>query len=253
MPTDYGLRTGRPSGGAAREWRFFKTAAGPDATEYPEPGEGVNVYYARELKAVTFPKTVGAQMLSYTETERYDFICNLQPQKFLVEGSVVLCFEENGLWWAIEGLCKCDCGETCPSCVNDTTPDEWTYTMEGLSGVTTRCAEGGPCDNMNGTFILGSRTVETQVGTPDPFCRWHGPGSPDDLSLMPFNYVDGVPTQTLMLLRLYCRPTPHPDGTALQYRLFVPGFPMDCTVRRTLSLSIDGCPGRPDTLDLDPL
>lgn len=96
------IRRDRPIHGASKDWRFFKTAAGPDETEYPEEAQGVNVYYARELRNVSYPKEVGAQTLTYEETERFNYVCNLEPEKYIEEGSVVLGFLENGRWWTID-------------------------------------------------------------------------------------------------------------------------------------------------------
>jgi hypothetical protein len=91
---------------------FFKTATGPgvypNQTAYPESNIVPNVYYARKLKNVTFPRTVGIQALTYDETDQYDFIFNLEPEKYIEEHSVVLCFRENGRWFTIDKVLEDD-------------------------------------------------------------------------------------------------------------------------------------------------
>lgn len=82
--------------------RFFKTVAGPGMTAYPTEGSAPTVYYARMLRNVSFPKSVGAQSLTYSLTDIYDYVFNLEVAKYIEVGAVVLCFGENNRWFTID-------------------------------------------------------------------------------------------------------------------------------------------------------
>lgn len=84
---------------------FFKTVAHPvypTGTAYPEAGAEPNVYLARRVKNVTFVEEPGRQTLDYDLTDQYAHIFNLEPLKYIEEGSVVLCFREGGSWYTID-------------------------------------------------------------------------------------------------------------------------------------------------------
>lgn len=85
-----------------RAYEFFKTVAGPDETAYPAQTDNPTVYYARQLANVTFTKTVGAQALSYDETNKYQHLYNLVPDDYIEEGSVVLGFPKGDRWFTID-------------------------------------------------------------------------------------------------------------------------------------------------------
>lgn len=94
-----------PIGEYAGPRAFFKTVAHPvypTGTSYPLASEQPNVYRARKLKNVAFVEEPGQQALSFDETEQYAHIFNLEPLKYIEEGSVVLCFREGGRWYTID-------------------------------------------------------------------------------------------------------------------------------------------------------
>lgn len=89
------------SAGAIRHG-WFITAAGPDATAYPSEGDTPNVYYARKVRNPTYTQAVGNQSVTYETTSEYAFICNLHPETYIEEGSLLKCWHENGRWWTID-------------------------------------------------------------------------------------------------------------------------------------------------------
>ena len=94
-----------PIGEYAGPRAFFKTVSHPvypTGTAYPLASEQPNVYRARKLKNVAFVEEPGQQALSFDETEQYAHIFNLEPLKYIEEGSVVLCFREGGRWYTID-------------------------------------------------------------------------------------------------------------------------------------------------------
>lgn len=88
--------------GVAIRMRFFLSVAGPGMTAYPAISSSPTVYYGRMLKNVTFTETVGAQSLSYSTTDNYDYFFNLATEDYVEEGSVVLCFELGNQWYTID-------------------------------------------------------------------------------------------------------------------------------------------------------
>lgn len=100
---DYMLREGwdEPSFGGI-PLKFFRTVAGPDETAYPEEGDSPTVYYARMLKNVSFTETPGAQSLSYANTDTYKHIFNMEADKYIEEGSVVMCWKPTHQWYTID-------------------------------------------------------------------------------------------------------------------------------------------------------
>lgn len=97
----------RPIGDPSRlsalpgNWALFETVAPPSGS-YPNEGDNPTVYYARRLRNPSFPKTVGQQTLSFSYTDRYEYIFNLETEKYIEVGSVVLCFYENKQWYTID-------------------------------------------------------------------------------------------------------------------------------------------------------
>lgn len=90
--------------GSGPQRAFFQTVAGPGATAYPEDVDPKpRVYYARKLKNVSFPHTVGySGALTYETTSKYEYLFNLEPSKYIEEGSIVLGFKEYVDWFTID-------------------------------------------------------------------------------------------------------------------------------------------------------
>ncbi len=84
--------------------KFFRTVAGPDDTPYPNKDETPNVYYARMLKDPSFAEQVGNQSVTTKDANHFRYICNLHPETYIEEGSIVKCDKVNGRWWTIDKI-----------------------------------------------------------------------------------------------------------------------------------------------------
>lgn len=86
------------------ERAFFKTISGPGATPYPADGltPPTNVYYCRRLKNVTYTQTPGAQTLNSVDLDSYEYIMNLEPSKYIEEGSKIWGFKMDSRWYTID-------------------------------------------------------------------------------------------------------------------------------------------------------
>lgn len=118
---------------------FFKTVAHPvypSGTDYPEAQDEPNVYRARKLKNVAFTEEPGRQTLTYDTTDQYAHIFNLEPLKYIEEGSVVLCFREGGRWYTIDKVVeeKPCCGNYMFRGAFGGGLQSFTLTMEALHG-----------------------------------------------------------------------------------------------------------------------
>lgn len=94
-------RSGQEIGGYLRH-AWFETVAGPDMTPYPSEGDSPNVYYAKRVRNVSFEETVGQQEVTYADTTEFVHICNLEPEKYIEEGSLIKGWCENSRWWTID-------------------------------------------------------------------------------------------------------------------------------------------------------
>lgn len=83
---------------------FVKTIAGPGVTAYPPEGDNPTVYYCQFLAGVTYPLTVGAQVLSYTALQRFGFVFNLCDGAYIEVNSVIGVFPKNNRYWTMDKL-----------------------------------------------------------------------------------------------------------------------------------------------------
>lgn len=90
----------RDASGEPLQMFFVRTIAGVDT--YPAEGDDPTVYRCEILGNVTYPRTVGAQTLSYTVTSRQDFVYNLCDGSYLEEESIVAAFKRNGQLWTMD-------------------------------------------------------------------------------------------------------------------------------------------------------
>lgn len=79
---------------------FVRTIAGVDP--YPSEGDEPTVYRCEILGNVTYPKTVGAQTLSFSVTSRTDFLYNLCADSYIEEESIVAAFTANNRLWTMD-------------------------------------------------------------------------------------------------------------------------------------------------------
>lgn len=92
--------------------RFFKTIKDQDENgndiDYPAEEDNPTTYKARMLKNVSFLPQQGGFGLTYEETQKTDYIFNLEVEKYIEEGTVVLGFYfpgntlEEGRWYTID-------------------------------------------------------------------------------------------------------------------------------------------------------
>lgn len=92
--------------------RFFKTIKDQDENgndiDYPAEEDNPTTYKARMLKNVSFIPQQGGFGLTYEETQKTDYIFNLEVEKYIEEGTVVLGFYfpgntlEEGRWYTID-------------------------------------------------------------------------------------------------------------------------------------------------------
>lgn len=87
---------------------LFRTVNPPSPATYPTEASTPTVYYARMLTNPSFPREVGNQTLSYDYTDKYDYIFNLEVEKYIEVGAVVLCFFQNGQWYTIDKVVQDD-------------------------------------------------------------------------------------------------------------------------------------------------
>lgn len=85
---------------------FFETVAGPDETAYPTEASAPTTYYGRMLYDVRFTETPGAGALTYSYTDYYRCLFNLEVAKYIEDGSVVLCFKESNQWFTIDKVTR---------------------------------------------------------------------------------------------------------------------------------------------------
>lgn len=123
---------------------FFLTLAGPGATAYPDAGDSPNVYYARQLKNVTFTETPGAQTVTYDTTDHYACVLNLESSNYIEAGSILLCDRKNGRWWTVDKVT----GYTIAAVITDTV-----YALQSASGTTLWTYDLTALDNAG--FVLG--------------------------------------------------------------------------------------------------
>lgn len=150
MPLDYDKRdTGRipESAGTPLEMLFVQTIAGPDATAYPTEGDSPTVYYCKILAGVTYSKTVGAQTLTSSDTDRRDYVYNLCSGIYLEENSIVAAFRRNNRLWTMDKIpSDCACGDF-PMFVmggypNDSDNDSYDPTGDAWKSVTDMVSPG---------------------------------------------------------------------------------------------------------------
>jgi len=94
----------RIEGTAGIPGQFFVTKAGPGSTPYPADGltPPTNVYYAEKVVNVRFARAAGAQLVEFDRTGYHDFVCNLEPKKYIENPSLILGFGMCGRWWTID-------------------------------------------------------------------------------------------------------------------------------------------------------